>query len=83
MVTLTIKLDDDTASRLQHEAKERGTTVDELLAAGAHLLLGSDGGPYELSDEDERKIEAADAEVDRGEFVTHEEVMKKLKALRG
>lgn len=82
MVTLTINLDEDTANRLKQEAKERGTTVDELLAAGAHLLLDIDGAPYELSDDEERKIEEADAQIDRGEFVTHEEVMKKLNALR-
>ncbi len=81
MVTLTIKIDDNMASRLEKEAKERGTTVDELLAAGAHLLL--DQPEYDLTEEEERQLEEADAEIDRGEFVTHEEMMKQLKALRG
>lgn len=82
MVTLTINLDDDTANRLKQEARERGTTVDELLAAGAHLLLDSGAG-YELSDDEERKIEESDAEGERGEVITHEEMMKKLRALNG
>jgi predicted transcriptional regulator len=81
MVTLTVNLDDDTANRLQQEAKQRGTTVDELLAAGAHLLL--DGGAYDLSEEEEKVIEESDAEGERGEVISHDEMMKKLQALRG
>lgn len=81
MVTFSIDVDDETAALLNREAKERGTTVKQLLAAGAHLVLNV-GGEYELSEEDERRIAEADAEADRGEVTTHEEMMKKIRALR-
>lgn len=81
MATLTINLDDDTAARLKQAAKERGTTVDELLAASVHLVLNA-GGAYELSEEEERMIEESDAEAERGEVISHEEMMEKIQALR-
>jgi hypothetical protein len=45
MVMLTISIDDATARRLKQAAQQRGTTVDELLAAGAHLLLDAGAAP--------------------------------------
>ncbi len=83
MVTLTISLDDDTMTRLKEEARQRGITVDALVALGAELVLDVAHDELELTDDELKKIEDADAEIDRGEFVTHDEVMKKLKALRG
>ena len=81
MVTFTIDVDDETAALLKREAKERGTTVKQLLAAGAHLVLNV-GGEFELSEDDERRIAESDAAADRGEVTTHEEMMEKIRALR-
>jgi predicted transcriptional regulator len=83
MVTLTINLDDDTMTRLKEESRQRGTTVDALVALGAELVLDAAHGEIELTDDEMKKLADADAEIDRGEFVAHDEVMKKLKALRG
>lgn len=82
MVTLTLTIDDDTMTLLKKEARERGTTVDDLVALGARMVVDSTG-EIELTEEDEAALEAADAEIARGEFVTKEELFKKLKALRG
>ena len=83
MVSLTINLDDSVMQRLRNQAAERGVSVDKLLAAGVQLLLDTADANVELTDAEVAKIEAADAEIDRGEFVSHDEVMRQLKALRG
>jgi predicted transcriptional regulator len=83
MVTLTINLDDDMMTRLKEEARQRGTTVDALIAIGAELVLDAAHDEIELTEDEMKKVAEADAEIDRGEFVTHDDVMKKLRALRG
>lgn len=83
MVSLTINLDDDTMTRLKEEARQRGTTVDALVALGAELVLDAADGEIELTDDEIKKVADADAEIDRGEFVAHDDVVKKLRTLRG
>jgi predicted transcriptional regulator len=80
MVTLTINLDDNVMIRLEAEAHRRGATVAQLITMGAHLVADAQG--IELTDEEEAAVEAADAEMDRGEYVTEDEVMEKLAARR-
>jgi predicted transcriptional regulator len=81
MVTLTVQLDNAIAERLKKQAEERGVTVDDLLTAGAQLVLGEGG--YDFPDDVEREIEEADAAADRGEVVSEGELMGRLRALRG
>lgn len=82
MVSLTINLDDETVKLLKEEARHRGITVDELIALGARIVVDTTTS-HQLTDAEESELEEADAEIDRGEFVTTDELFAKLRALRG
>ncbi|MCC7069720.1 MAG: hypothetical protein IT383_00255 [Deltaproteobacteria bacterium] len=81
MVTMSIPVNEELLERLRALAQETGRTVEQ---AAAELLesLASDEG-IELTEEQETALEAADAEIDRGDFVTAEELLAKLRAQRG
>ena len=81
MVTVNIPISEDVLERLRDLAEKTGRTVEE---AAADLLasLATDEG-IELTEEQEAAIEAADAEIDRGEYVTEEALFAKLRAQRG
>ena len=78
MVSLTINIDDETAKLLEEKAQKSGVTVDALVAR----LVADSTAPYDFTEEQETELEASDAEVDRGEFVTQEALFQKLKAMR-
>lgn len=77
-LNLTINLDDETAKLLEEKAKQSGVTVDALVAR----LVVDSTAPYDFTEEQEAELEASDAEIDRGEFVTAEALFEKLKAIR-
>ncbi len=78
---MSIPVNEELLERLRALAQETGRTVEQ---AAAELLesLASDEG-IELTEEQEAALEAADAEIDRGDFVTAEELLAKLRAQRG
>ena len=78
---MSIPVNEELLERLRALAQETGRTVEQ---AAAELLesLASDEG-IELTEEQETALEAADAEIDRGDFVTAEELLAKLGAQRG
>lgn len=78
---MSIPVNEELLERLRALAQETGRTVEQ---AAAELLesLASDEG-IELTEEQETALEAADAEIDRGDFVTAEELLAKLRAQRG
>lgn len=80
MVTMNIPINDELLERLRKLAEETGRTVEQ---AAADLLasLAIDEG-IELTEEEEAALEAADAEIDRGEYVSEAELFAKLRALR-
>jgi predicted transcriptional regulator len=81
MVTVNIPISEDVLERLRDLAEKTGRTVEQ---AAADLLtsLATDEG-IELTEEQEAAIEAADAEIDRGEYVTEQALFAKLRAQRG
>jgi predicted transcriptional regulator len=79
MVTVNINLDEDVAARLRAIAEKTGQTIDEV---ASDLLASLSAANYELTEEEERALDEAEAEIDRGEFVTSDELFAKLKAQR-
>lgn len=74
MVTVNIPISEDVLQRLRERAEKTGCTVEQ---AAADLLASL------VTEEQEAAIEAADAEIDRGEYVTEEALFAKLRAQRG
>lgn len=77
MVSITVQLDDDVMQKLQARAVEEGTTVSEIIA---QLVSAQDDDGIELSAEQEQAIVDADAEVERGEWVSAEDAIAQLRA---
>lgn len=81
MATMNIAINDELLARLHALAEQTGQTVEQ---AAADLLESlSDNEGIELTEEQQAALEAADAEIDRGEFVTAEELFARLRAKRG
>ena len=68
-----------------------GTVINgKIVVEGDSLVEGSIGTvlsresdePFTLSDEDEEELLAAVAEIDRGEFITAEELLESLRKTR-
>jgi predicted transcriptional regulator len=87
--TLTIKLDDETARRLQQLAAEGGETAEALAAeaVGDMVAMAFDDGlvPPHMRrsvEEDEAIIRETMARIEDGtaEFISHEDAMKRFRA---
>ena len=81
MVTVSVPINDELLERLRALAERTGLTVEQAAAELLESLAGDEG--IELTEEQEAALEAADAEIDRGDFVTAEELFAKLRAQRG
>lgn len=76
MVSVTVNLDEDVMEKLAARAASEGTTVPVLIA---QIVSSGDDG-IALTAEQEQAIIEADAEVDRGEWVSAEEALAQLRA---
>lgn len=78
---MSVRINDELLERLRALAERTGRTVEQAAADLLESLAGDEG--IELTEEQEAALEAADAEIDRGDFVTAEELFAKLRAQRG
>ncbi|MBV9492854.1 MAG: hypothetical protein JOZ54_01310 [Acidobacteria bacterium] len=53
--------------------------LEEPLDEGAEVIVGIPGGERELSAEDEAELEERMAAIQRGEFITAEELLQQLR----
>ena len=79
MVTMNIQVDDELFGRIREIAKKTGRTAEE---AAAELLASLSADEIELDAEQEAAVAEGLAQLDRGESVSNDEAMAKLKALR-
>ncbi|MDP2343053.1 MAG: hypothetical protein Q8O67_19005 [Deltaproteobacteria bacterium] len=83
MVSLTVNVNEAFLAKLTSAAEAEGKDVGDLLVAlaeRAHASHDAREPAYELSEEEAQALIAADAEIDRGECHTLEEVQAALKA---
>lgn len=84
MVSVVVHLKEETLEKLK--ARAHGAPVDEFLSellsniADDDVLLAAD---VALSEEQERSLIDADAEVEGGTFLTRDEMKAQMKAARG
>jgi predicted transcriptional regulator len=79
MVTMNIQVDEELFGRIREIAKKTGRTAEE---AATELLASLSADEIELDAEQDAAVAEGLAQLDRGESVSNEEVMAKLKALR-
>lgn len=78
MRTATLTLDDDLAQAVEEAASEEGSSIEEVLtfALQAWFL----GPPADAGDDSMvAEADAGFAEIDRGEFVTHEALIQEMR----
>jgi predicted transcriptional regulator len=80
MTTFTVELDADTADALSKVANERSIPTESLIAAAAEWWLVDQAAEGDWSAEDIVAIEEGIAQLDRGESISHEEVMTAMRA---
>ena len=76
MVSVTVNLDEDVMEKLAARAASEGTTVPVLIA---QIVSSGDDG-ITLTAEQEQAIVEADAEIERGEWVSAEDALAQLRA---
>jgi predicted transcriptional regulator len=79
MVTMNIQVDDELFGRIRELAQKTGRTAEE---AATELLASLSADEIELDAEQDAAVAEGFAQLDRGESVSNDEVMAKLKALR-
>ncbi len=78
MVTMSIP--DDVHAQLKQLAEQRGSSIEDVIAELAYAARSND--EYQLTPEQEAEVVAGMDELERGDTVSGEEVMEKLRALR-
>ncbi len=78
MVTMNIQVDEALFERLRELATRTGGTAEQAVT---DLLASISTAEIILDDEQDAAVAEGFAQLDRGEFVTEADLMKKIKAL--
>lgn len=81
MVSVVVNLNEELLDKLRARAEAAGKDVGTVAADLLAEVVDEDGG-YVLSDEEEAALAEGDAAIDRGEYITLDEMRARLKAAR-